>query len=62
MVYTELAPKQQHFTWHQPCNTHRALPVHHFLWILIIRDIKGYSHSFRIACDMCAVSLLESRE
>ena len=31
-------------------------------WILIIRAIKGYSHSFRITCDMCAVSLLESRE
>ena len=30
MVYTELAPKRQHFTWHQPCNNHRALPVHHF--------------------------------
>ena len=30
MVYTELAPKQQHFTWHQPCNNQRALPVHHF--------------------------------
>ena len=30
MVYTELAPKQQHFTWHQPCNTQRALSVHHF--------------------------------
>ena len=29
MVYTELAPRRQHFTWHQPCNTHRALPVHH---------------------------------
>ena len=30
MVYTELALKRQHFTWHQPCNNHRALPVHHF--------------------------------
>ena len=30
-------------------------------WILIIRAIKGCSHSFRITCDMCAVSLLESR-
>ena len=30
MVYTELAPWQQHFTWHQPCNNPRALPVHHF--------------------------------
>ena len=28
----------------------------------VIRAIKGYSHSFRITCDMCAVSLLESRE
>ena len=27
-----------------------------------IRAVKGYSHSFRITCDMCAVSLLESRE
>ena len=30
--------------------------------ILIIRAMKGYSHSFRITCDMCTVSLLESRE
>ena len=30
MVYTGLAPKQQQFTWHQPCNNHRALLVHHF--------------------------------
>ena len=29
------------------------------LLILIIRTVKGYSHSFRI---MCALSLLESRE
>ena len=29
MVYTELA-RRQHFTWHQPCNIHRALPEHHF--------------------------------
>ena len=29
-------------------------------WILIIRAIKGYSYSFRITCDMYAVSLLES--
>ena len=28
--------------------------------ILIIRAIKG--HSFRIICDMCTLSLLESRE
>ena len=30
MVNTELAPKQQHFTWHQPCNNQRALSIHHF--------------------------------
>ena len=30
MVYTEPVPKRQHFTWHQPCNIHRALPVYHF--------------------------------
>ena len=31
-------------------------------WILIIRAMKRYSHSFRITCDMCTVSLLENRE
>ena len=41
----------------QPKNTTSApLP-----WILIICATKGYGHSFRITCDMCAVSLLESR-
>ena len=30
MVGTELAPKRQHFTWHQPCNNQRALSVHRF--------------------------------
>ena len=41
MVYTELAPRQQHFTWHQPCNNQRALSVSTPLpWILIIRAIK----------------------
>ena len=30
MVYTELEPRRQHFTWHQPYNNQRALPVHHF--------------------------------
>ena len=32
------------------------------LWIWKIGAISGYSHSFRITCDMSAVSLLESRE
>ena len=30
MVYTQLAPRRQHFTWHQPCNNQTALSVHHF--------------------------------
>ena len=29
-MYTELAPRRQHFTWHQPCNNQRAISVHHF--------------------------------
>ena len=45
----EFAPEQQHFTWDQPCNIHRVLPL--LPWILIIRAIKGYSHSFRITCS-----------
>ena len=62
MVYTELEPKTAAFhvapAMQQPKSaTSTPLP-----WILIIRAIKGYSHSFRITCDMCAVSLLESRE
>ena len=31
-------------------------------WILKIRAINGYNHSFRITCNMCAVSLLQSRQ
>ena len=62
MVYIEtcaettafhVAPAMQH----PQSATSTPLP-----WILIIRAIKGYSYSFRNTCDMCAVSLLESRE
>ena len=31
-------------------------------WILIIRAVKGHSHSFTIAFDKSAASVLESRE
>ena len=55
MMYTELAAEQQQ---QQPKSA--RLPVHHFGGLL--RTIKGYSHSFRITCDMCALSLLKSRE
>ena len=39
----------------------KCAPTTPFPWILI-RALRGYRHSFRITCDMCAVSLLESRE
>ena len=62
MVYTELAPRRQQFhvapAMQQPQSATSASPP----WILIIRAIKGYSHSFTITCDMCVVSLLEIRE
>ena len=52
-MVSELALKRQHFTWHQPCNTQRNAISTPLPWILIIRAIKGYSHSFRITCQ-CA--------
>ena len=59
MVHTDLAPRWQQFhialAMQQPSSA-----VSTPLWC--IRAIKGYSHSFRITCDMNAVSLLESRE
>ena len=61
MVYTELAPKRQHLTWHQPCNIHRALPVHHFVDINNTR-YKRIRSLTQNHMPMCAVSLLESRE
>ena len=63
MVYTELALRRQQFhvapAMQQPKS---GISTPH-PWILIICAIKkGYSHSFRITCDMCTVSLLKSRE
>jgi len=43
-------------------DTSHTTPKERCPWILKIRVIKRYSHSFRITCDMCAVSLFESRE
>ena len=62
MVYTELVPRWQQFhvapVIQQPKSaTSTPLP-----WILIIHAIKGCSHSFRFTCNMCALSLLESKE
>ena len=57
-MYPEPAPRQQHFTWHQPCNNQpQSATRTPFLWILIIRTKKGYSHSFRITCDVHRVRL-----
>ena len=36
--------------------------LHHFRGYKKYAQQKGYSHSLRITCDRCAVSLLESRE
>ena len=62
MVHTVLAPRQQQFhvvpAIQQP-KTDVSTPLR---WILKRRAIKEYSHSSRITCDMCAMSLLESRE
>ena len=61
MVYTELALKWQYFTWHQPCNIHRALPVHHFVDINNTR-YKRIQSLIQNRMPMCTVSLLKSRE
>ena len=66
MVYTELV----HRTCAETAAFHVAPAMQQpqsatstsFPRIPIIRAIKGHSHSFRITCDMCALSLLESRE
>ena len=62
MVYTEHAPRWQQFHMAPAMQKPKSATSTPPPWILIIRAIKGYSHSFRITCDMCAVSLLESRE
>ena len=56
MVYTELAPRRQQF--------HVALAMQqaNISVNIFLNAIKEYSHSFRITCDMSAVSLFESRE
>ena len=61
MVYTERAETAAVFTRHQPCNNQTALYVHKFGGYSK-RDIKSNSHSFRIARDKSAVSLVESGE
>ena len=57
MVYTELAPR---------CSTSHATPKSAIStplpWILKMRAIEGYSHSFGITRNMCVVSLPEGRE
>ena len=65
MMYTERAPRQQQFhvapdtqQWNNAVSTSLR-------WIFKTNKkgaINGYSHSFKIACDISAVSLLEIRE
>ena len=45
---------------HQPCNNQIAGSVHHLDGYIYI-VIKGYSHSFRMTCDISAVSAKEQR-
>ena len=65
MVYTELAPTE---TAAVSRGTSHATTKERYQYSTAV-DInntpcqkKGYSRSFTITCDMCAVSLLESRE
>ena len=54
------------FIRHQPSNTQRALSDTFFQWTLKTNKkqcvMTGYSHSFKITCNMSTVSMLESRE
>ena len=63
MVYAELAPRRQQFhvtpVMQQPKN---AISTQLSWRLKKIRAMKGHSHLFIIICDMCAVSLFESRE
>ena len=62
VVYTEPAPRRQQFCV-APAMQQAVRALSAPLWrVFQKRAIKGYSHSFRITCDMSAVSLLESRE
>ena len=62
MVYTELVPRRQQFhmapAMQQPNSAVSTL----LQWILKICAVKGYSHSFRITCDMSTWSLLETEK
>ena len=62
VVYTELAPRRQQF-YVAPAMQQADSALSAPLWrVFQKRAVKRYSHSFRIRCDMSAVSLLESRE
>ena len=61
MVYTEPALRRQQFHMApvtQKPNTAVGTP---FQWIFKMQTTKECSHSFRITCNMSAVSLLENR-
>ena len=58
----KLVPRRQQFhmapAMQQPNSTVSTL----LQWILKICAVKGYSHSFRITCDMSTLSLLETEK
>ena len=56
LVHTERAPRRQQFHATPAIQQPNSAVSTTLLWI------KGYSHSFRITCDMSAVNLLESQE
>ena len=62
MVCTELALRRQHFTRHHSHATTKERYRHTTSLDVNKTRYRRYSHSFRITCDMWAVSLLESRE
>ena len=62
MVYTKLALRWQQFHVAPAMQQPKSAISTPLPWILIIHAVKGYILPFRITSDMCAVSLLESRD
>ena len=62
MVYTELAPRRQQFHVTPAMQQAQSAISTPLPRILIIRAMKGYSHSFTITRDKSAVNPLYSRE
>ena len=61
MVYTELVLRQWQFHVAPAMPQPKSAIGTPLLWILKIPAVKGYSHSFRITCDVCNESARERR-